>query len=37
MCSNSAGGRLKRVKGNGFAGRRVKEVVEMEEREAVSV
>jgi hypothetical protein len=28
-------GILKRVKGNGFAGRRVREAVEMEEREAV--
>jgi len=30
-------GILKRVKGDGFAGRRVREAVEMEEREVVSV
>jgi len=32
---NGVGGCLKRVKGNEYAGRRVKEVVKMEEWEAV--
>ena len=37
MCSNGVGGYLKRVKGNEFAGRRVREAVEMGEREAILV